>query len=181
MDTNIAMTGFMSENDHSATSSTHFRLLDLPTELVSIICAYAVTLPGPICLHPIRPTNNAAEEQARSKFPRPAQRTLAEPAIAQVNRLLRAEALPLFYRLNDFHASISSTTWLKRIREANKGMMGGVFISSQWTLEGLARYSMQMGMGEAVRVNVAERKVVEERLCFEAQGKTVMTLRLGGR
>lgn len=61
--------------------------------------------------------------------------------------------------------------------------MEGVFISSRWTVEGLARYSVRMGLGEPVRVSVAESAVVEGRLCFEAQGEgvTVMRLAFGGR
>lgn len=58
---------------------------------------------------------------------------LQQPAICRVNRLLRKELLPLYFRNNDFHGSNSRegfVLWLQEIGREARAHMGRVFVSS---------------------------------------------------
>lgn len=164
-------TGVHLSHDHNQP----FRLLDLPIELVLKILTYAVATPGPTCLHPFSPINSAAEKRVCAQYTEPAQRTITEPPITQVNRLLRSEALPLFYRINDFHGMNWSEPrpgeWLKRIPGALRREMRGLWISSSWSGEDLGSYFKGIGLGAGVRAEMVEGTEGRGRLCSEAKGR----------
>lgn len=113
--------------DVFAPTCQSFRLLDLPTELWVHILAFCVEKS-----HTLDPT------QARQG--RHQARAVAQPAITKVSRLLRSEALPLFYRLNHFelqhlHDTPCTRDWMVAIGDANRRAMGSLIFHTSFEPE----------------------------------------------
>ncbi|EMC97583.1 hypothetical protein BAUCODRAFT_147644 [Baudoinia panamericana UAMH 10762] len=79
------------EDVFANTASSTFDLFHLPPELWLRICHFAVLAPGPINLS----SHDTSTENAL---------VVQQPAVTRTCRLLRKEALPMFYRLNKFEA-----------------------------------------------------------------------------
>ena len=93
-----------------------FRLLDLPPELWIRICEFAVMKPYEI-------------DTTRAKKPKHQMQVVRQPAISFTCRLLRQEALPLFYKSNNFIAYhwagvACIRKWLLTIGHANLRNLG---------------------------------------------------------
>ncbi|KAF2773401.1 hypothetical protein EJ03DRAFT_131248 [Teratosphaeria nubilosa] len=107
-----------------------FRLLDLPPELWSNICKLAVLSEDTIVFELAKPRSQN-------------QIAVGQPSITQVCRLLRAEALPLFYALNVFRvqdeddgteASSRLQCWLRGIGLKNRGYLRKVEVFAPYDI-----------------------------------------------
>jgi hypothetical protein len=163
------------EQDSTLTPQQHFRLLDLPIEIFWKILSYTVTLPGPVCLHPLPAANSAAEAQRHSQCAVPAARTIYEPAITKASKLLRAEALPMFYAQNVFHGVNWSpeppVLWLKRLGKERRSWMRRYYVSSSWDGAELERSWKGLGVGTCKARLVDVRGREGKDLCVEGAGR----------
>ena len=119
------------------TQQRPFRLLELPPELRTGICKFAVEIEGIIFINAVRTspcflrsfTKSTLQEytEYRSK--------LVQPATTRVCRAIRAEALPHFYRANLFIAvmlkssSSSLRYWLNAIGKSNVASLRRLYIA----------------------------------------------------
>lgn len=99
-----------------------FRLFDLPPELWTRICSFAVTRDQPMKI-------------GKEKMLKDSAAIVRQPAITRTCRLLRTEALPLFYACNDFemihsHGVPCSRQWLSAIGDAGRKGMGSLLMHS---------------------------------------------------
>jgi hypothetical protein len=159
----------------STPQQKYFRLLDLPIEIFLKILSYTVTLPGPVCLHPLPAANSTAEAQRYSQCAVPAARTISEPAITKASKLLRAEALPMFYAQNVFHGVNWSpeppVLWLKRLGKERRGWMRRYYVSSSWDGAELERSWKGLGAGTCKARLVDGRGREGKELCVEGAGR----------
>ncbi|EMD00060.1 hypothetical protein BAUCODRAFT_21723 [Baudoinia panamericana UAMH 10762] len=105
-------------------SLTSFRLFDLPPELWLRICEVAVISPVPVNV-------------TRVPFQQQQAQRVQQPAITRTCRLLRQEALPMFYKNNTFEAWhfcqpwTCPRQWLLAIGRGNLLQMGRLKIYTQ--------------------------------------------------
>ncbi|EMC93655.1 hypothetical protein BAUCODRAFT_37356 [Baudoinia panamericana UAMH 10762] len=121
-----------------------FRLLNLPAEIWTQIIALAVIYKDPITI-------------TRSSRVKDQQELVRQPAITRTCRVLRLEALPLFYRHNTFegwhvHHVQCPRDWLVAIGDANRKAMGSFRFCAQ--------FSASFWEGKFARMGV--KVVVEE-------------------
>ena len=89
--------------------------MDLPPELRNKIYGYCVT------------SNKALLLRGTCICKPPLEELALRPSVTRVCRQLRAEALPLFYLLNEFEAHINKCDFRHFIREAKKIRAAGIF------------------------------------------------------
>lgn len=104
-----------------------FRLFDLPPELWIKICEFAVLPPTPLDI-------------TRAKQSKHQRELVKQPAITRVCKLLRQEALPLFYRNNKFEVFHWGRVacvryWLKAIGSTNLKSMGQLEFHAKFSPE----------------------------------------------
>ncbi|KAK4957180.1 hypothetical protein LTR10_005138 [Elasticomyces elasticus] len=109
-----------------------FRLLDLPPELWIRIAQFALTLSSPNLILTVANTTPRREPQPARHIPGETGH-YHQPAFTRTNRLLRAEGLPMFYRLNNVsvHEPVySPNKWLTAVGKETLRAMGGFKYSS---------------------------------------------------
>jgi hypothetical protein len=110
---------------------------------------------GPLCIHnqPVNDDQAALKDAAPVATPTPSFspgfQHLKQPAIAQVNRLLREEGLKLFYQKNVFHGVNWCVPlprdWIKQIDERWRRRMV-VFTSSGWEAQEVISHMAAAGI-----------------------------------
>jgi hypothetical protein len=106
---------------HAADSTEAFRLLNLPPELWSRICYFATVSPDAIILSPYGSSKQRA----------------VQPPLTRVCKVLRVEALRLFYSENTFvvrdtpytdDSTLLFWSWQVAIRQANRQAIRNLFL-----------------------------------------------------
>lgn len=116
---------------HQIQLRTPFRLLDLPPELWLRICEFAVTKPTAIRV-------------GKEPNPEDQMAVIRQPAITRTSRLLRVEALPMFYALNTFEmlhcfGVPCPRKWITAIGTTNRQRMKSMLMSKSVPDLGLDR------------------------------------------
>ncbi|KAK5768713.1 hypothetical protein LTS12_001139 [Elasticomyces elasticus] len=137
-----------------------FRLLDLPAELWIRIAQFALTLPSAKLILTVADTTPRREPQPARHIPGETSH-YHQPALTRTNRLLRAEALPLFYRLNnvEVHEPVySPNKFLAALGAPTLKAMGGFKYSSCFRASFIVRKLQLKDVG--ARVVVIREEVV---------------------
>ncbi|KAK5744741.1 hypothetical protein LTR17_001817 [Elasticomyces elasticus] len=137
-----------------------FRLLSLPPELWVRIAQFAITLPSAKLILTVADTTPRRQPQPRHHIPGETSH-YHQPALTRTNRLLRAELLPTFYRLNNVsvHEPVySPNKWLTALGKETLRVMGGFKYSSEYRASFIVRKLQLRDAG--ARVVVVRDEVV---------------------